>query len=409
MVQSTIGILMGLQFLIGITQNNYLNLVELMNYIYAASGAFILLFIFLILKKSKKVSADYLLVGINLAIGGFMLSDVLVRWQLSSETLIFQNGVPLIVFPLFVLYVLQFTHAQKKISPSWLGIFAPFLIFLILSITDHYVLQNYPDQQALEAHFNTPTIWYQLIFKGSQLLFIGILIWLLFQLRNFEQKLKDGYSTIETIDVRWLRNFTYIYLGAIASTFVLFLSQNLGLLPFDVQQVFGIVYGILVLSIFYMNYEGIRHYTLAEIDKKSSLHVAEDPSKISHENTAKALTKEEVLIEQQLLDWIDQEQPYLEPKLSLDDVASAMGKSKHQISKIINAKQGRSFYDLINGFRVDHLKKLLNDPKNQHLTILALGLDSGFNSKASLNRIFKNVTGLTPKQYLDKTSQSIAS
>jgi AraC-like DNA-binding protein len=51
---------------------------------------------------------------------------------------------------------------------------------------------------------------------------------------------------------------------------------------------------------------------------------------------------------------------------------------------------------------------MLNDPNNLRCIILALGLESGFNSKASLNRIFKYFTGLTPKQHLDIKSQSVA-
>ena len=43
--------------------------------------------------------------------------------------------------------------------------------------------------------------------------------------------------------------------------------------------------------------------------------------------------------------------------------------------------------------------KLISDPDNNKFTILALGLDSGFNSKATLNRIFKKQTGYSPMEY----------
>ena len=105
---------------------------------------------------------------------------------------------------------------------------------------------------------------------------------------------------------------------------------------------------------------------------------------------------------------MERENLYLEPTINLENLATRLGKSRHQISKIINVKEDRSFYDLINGYRVKHLQKMLYDPKNSRFTILSLGLESGFNSKASLNRIFKNTTGLTPREYLNTKSQSIA-
>lgn len=378
-----------------------------MNYVYAASGTIILIFIFLILKKKKKSRADYLLIGVNLMISLFMLADVLVRWKLTSGTVIFQNAVPLFIFPLFILYVLQFIRDNQKIGKLWLLIWVPAAIFLVLSIIDHYVLANYQTPEAVLVHFNTPSIWYQLIFKGSQIMYISILIWVLYQLRDFELKLKQGYSTIETIDVKWLKHFTWIYLGSIVVTFVLFLTQNVGLLPFEINQVFGIVYGILTLSVFYMNYQGIQHYTLSQVHPEENKLQIPDSDEVADKEKVVALTANEIQIEKEMLQVIRDQQLYLEPKFSLDDLSKALGKGKHQISKIINAKVGRSFYDLINGFRVEHLKKMMDDPKNRHFTILAMGLESGFNSKASLNRIFKNTTGLTPKQYQDQKAQSV--
>ena len=112
------------------------------------------------------------------------------------------------------------------------------------------------------------------------------------------------------------------------------------------------------------------------------------------------------MLEQQLLQLLEKEQLYLEPKLSLADLATRLDAPKNRVSKIINATQQRSFYDLVNGYRVEHLKQQLNNPENAQFTILALALNSGFNSKASLNRIFKNITGLTPRQYLDQRAQA---
>ncbi len=373
-----------------------------MTYIYAAAGGLILLFILLIFRKEKKELADFYVIVINVLISLFMLADVLVQHRLSSFSIILQNGAPLLLFPVFVLYILQFIQSGKKLPKAWLFLFLPFVAFMLLSIVDHYLFENYNSQALLENHFNRPSIWYQILFKGSQISFILLLSWLIKQLKRFEKKLKEGYSSIETVDVKWLQHFTWIYLAALVITFILFLSQNLGLLPFEIKHVFGIVY----------SYQGIQHYTLAQvyvppINPVLELKQEELSSQKEKTEAKKALNREEELLEQEILNLIESKKLYLEPKFSLDDLAKWLGRNRNQISKVINAKEGRTFFDLINAFRVNHLKAMMHDPQNKNYTILAMGLDSGFNSKASLNRIFKTFTGLTPKGYLEKTSQTI--
>jgi AraC-like DNA-binding protein len=61
---------------------------------------------------------------------------------------------------------------------------------------------------------------------------------------------------------------------------------------------------------------------------------------------------------------------------------------------------GKNFYNLVNDYRVEEVKRRLEDPQYKHLTILAIAYDSGFNAKSSFNTIFKEKTGSTPSEYL---------
>ncbi|WP_169734618.1 helix-turn-helix domain-containing protein [Maribacter antarcticus] len=173
-------------------------------------------------------------------------------------------------------------------------------------------------------------------------------------------------------------------------------------MPIGINQIFGIVYGILVCSVFYLNYQGIQHYTQSPVypskenDATARTAVAVAKQHVNNDATnTRLLNKEEKVLETEIISLIERENLYLEPTSNLENLATRLGKSRHQISKIINVKEDWSFYDLINGYRVKHLQKMLYDPKNSRFTILSLGLESGFNSKATLNRIFKNTTGLT--------------
>ncbi|NPD45591.1 AraC family transcriptional regulator [Lentimicrobium sp. S6] len=70
------------------------------------------------------------------------------------------------------------------------------------------------------------------------------------------------------------------------------------------------------------------------------------------------------------------------------------------MSNIINQKHQKNFYEFVNQFRVEEVKKMMIDPQNKHLKLISLAYDAGFNSKASFNRIFKQTTSMTPSQFI---------
>ena len=91
------------------------------------------------------------------------------------------------------------------------------------------------------------------------------------------------------------------------------------------------------------------------------------------------------------------------PELSITDLSKAVGISERTISGAIN-KNGKNFYQFINEYRVNEVQEKLKNPQNHNLKIISMAYDSGFNSKASFNRIFKSYTGLTPKEYQSQSA-----
>ena len=73
--------------------------------------------------------------------------------------------------------------------------------------------------------------------------------------------------------------------------------------------------------------------------------------------------------------------------------------SRQNISQTINEVLGKNFYQLVNEYRVEEFKSLLQNAKWKKDTLLTLAMEAGFNSKSSFNRIFKEITGQTPSQY----------
>lgn len=94
-----------------------------------------------------------------------------------------------------------------------------------------------------------------------------------------------------------------------------------------------------------------------------------------------------------------EDRPYLDGSLRLADVARSVGATTHHLSQAINQELGRSFFDLVNEYRVEEAQRLLADPARDTHTILAIAYDAGFNTKSAFNAAFKKRTGQTPSAY----------
>lgn len=97
---------------------------------------------------------------------------------------------------------------------------------------------------------------------------------------------------------------------------------------------------------------------------------------------------------------MDQEKPFLNPKLTLGLLAELAETNPHTLSKVINEGFEVNFNDFVNSYRVDTFKDRAKDPANQHLTLLAVALEVGFNSKTAFNRSFKKLAGSTPREWM---------
>lgn len=90
---------------------------------------------------------------------------------------------------------------------------------------------------------------------------------------------------------------------------------------------------------------------------------------------------------------------YRNGELTLEQLASAVGVTPHELSQLVNDACGANFQEYLNGYRVEALKSALHDPRHAGDSILELALAAGFNSKSALNRAFKKQTGLTPSAF----------
>jgi AraC-like DNA-binding protein len=101
----------------------------------------------------------------------------------------------------------------------------------------------------------------------------------------------------------------------------------------------------------------------------------------------------------QLYTYMDVHKPYLDPSLSLDDLASKLQLSTRELSILINHHLNKHFFDFINEYRINEAAELLKSPSDKKRTVLEILYEVGFNSKSSFNTAFKKKTGFTPTEY----------
>lgn len=102
---------------------------------------------------------------------------------------------------------------------------------------------------------------------------------------------------------------------------------------------------------------------------------------------------------EKLLAFMEKEKPYLDAEMTIQDLSAKINISKHHLTQILNNNIGKNFFTFVNEFRIEEVKRKLADPAFDHLTILGIAYDCGFNSKSSFNNIFKQYTGSTPSEY----------
>lgn len=367
--------------------------------------AVFLLFIF---QKKGKMMSDYLLITTIALISIIFISNLWISQELNPVNFILEKLISFFILPAFLTYAMLLISEDNKWRKEWwwFGLFA--IAFSIFIFIDFAFLTDY-NEESLRTQYGTPASMYQFFYRGGNLFVFFALIWFLRKMRQYRQKIKENYSFIETIRFRWLSTFAWIYLinnGFILIISLLYSYAHIG----NLEALYLATYISIVLSLFYLCYNGIRQYSFVEfnhfigLDSKvinaSKATAATPASNPTMKYKSSSLSEEEIAsIFKALKQLFEKEEIYLDPQLKIHDLASKLAVTTHNVSQAINSKAGKPFYDFVNQYRVAHFKKLLSDPENRKYTILALGIESGFNSKATLNRIFKQQIGVSPKAF----------
>jgi AraC-like DNA-binding protein len=96
---------------------------------------------------------------------------------------------------------------------------------------------------------------------------------------------------------------------------------------------------------------------------------------------------------------MQQDKPFLEPDLSLASLAAQVDATPHQLSQVLSTVVGKTFFEYVNGWRIEAVKAELARPRSAARAILEIAMECGFGSKSAFNEAFKRETGMSPSEY----------
>ena len=349
--------------------------------------------------KGKKIS--------NILLGFFFLSiclnlvDVFLLMQrvyFSNPQLAgWGNCLPLLFGPLLYLYTQSILIENFRFSGrKWLHLL-PFIIACIA--LEVFWLKQPVDLQTkiLEAILARKIP--DSVYLSSSIIFIQFLIYIIASIRlirKYKKKVAEKFSDYKRTNLAWLYS-TIVFFTVLMS--ISMLNGWLGLTPF--AQYYYIAFTIIIFAMLIF----VIRVVLGTMRNPDFFGMEEEkPSAEFQLPTAKyagsgLVDSEKQRILQEILQHMENKKPWLEPELTVDQLATALNIRPKILSQVINETLHQNFFDFINRYRIEEAKRLLNNPPDKKITVLEVLYQVGFNSKSSFNTLFKKHTGLTPSEF----------
>ena len=217
-------------------------------------------------------------------------------------------------------------------------------------------------------------------------------------IRKLQINIRASESNADDNTFTWLK-IHFIYLIGVCCVFTIIniLKANMDTFPDSFHRInFSLL--LMVILAVATTYGCIRQAPV----KAGDIDLSEEQDLINDISASELVFYQNIVT--QLRSQIEKSKLYLDPDLRLSSLANKVNLPGYQISKSINVILDKNFNEYINDFRIDDAKTKLISQEFKNITILAVALESGFNSKSSFNLQFKKRTSLTPVQFRSQNS-----
>jgi len=358
----------------------------------------------LVISKKNKTLSDFFLTALFLVVGLNIFMSFMEFYNRAHDYPYpaFINTSPPLIFlhgPLLWFYIKSLTSQHFRFRPVYLLHFLPFFL-VILGLSLNLYFLSAEQKIEIDRHAAFQKDWlYPAVLAGVALFSQGYFVWGLLLLKQYRKKIKGYFSKLEDVDLRWLRFFLFLSVATYGFNSLMYiLDYAFNLLPYGAMHLTAFV--VASLFILVLGFYGLRQGNIfvsreIKIDLNRALEISFSSEKLE--------TSEEQFI-QKLLDFMKAEKPFLDPELTIARLADLLGSGPERLSAILNGRLNKNFFDFVNHYRVEEYKKQVLNPSNSKLSLLGIAWDCGFNSKATFNRVFKQLTGNTPGEYRQQVS-----
>ncbi|WP_333973404.1 helix-turn-helix transcriptional regulator [Alteromonas mediterranea] len=357
---------------------------------------------------SARVCLVLIVFTISLLALMFVLQQELTPWRNAVYTFI---SLQMLLGPLVYLYTQVQTQEAFKWQNRHLLHFLPVVVMATLWLWQQPLRESDPFLYSLVGNGAEEIENHRLIHKiGAWISLIAYSIASLHLLQPHVSNMKSKFSELSEVNLNWLKALSWSLLLMTLLGIVIDIARILGAaLNFDggnlqalgplINIVLIIRYGLHQVDIFPKEVQG----TLAEPETSTPIPDTEVPSQISEKKylTSSLTSSDAARLWARVQSFMQCERVFLEPGLKISELAQQLDVSINHLSETINGYARLSFYDYINGLRIEEAEKMLSDPAQAHLSVTDIGYHAGFNSNSTFYTHFKKHLGQTPRQYRD--------
>lgn len=304
--------------------------------------------------------------------------------------------------PLLYFYFLSLTNQQFSFGKKdWVHLVLPaaaLLLVLLKFAVDFLVYHPFPVME--QNQYGTKGPWADITrsYTYGIISYISFIYYVVITVRaytRYREYVKQNFSSLEQIEFTWIRNILY---AIVTGMLLFFVFEIIGLLSpgglsysFNWYAYFGL--GIIGYYVAIAGYHsGSRHYRLSFSPEPEATPQATAPLQAFNDQAA---------LESLQIFMLNQK-PHLDPELTLAELARQRNTVPAVLSRLINEGTDQNFNDFVNQFRVNEVLDKLRAGEHKSQTLLGIAFDAGFNSKATFNRSFRKIMGISPKEWIEQ-------
>ncbi len=339
-------------------------------------------------KLSNVLFAAYIFVT-GLDISGFFIYrflDAYNNWEM------LRTQTPLLAMPLFYLYALSVCYSDFRLRPVHLLHLLPFVISNLAVMQDYYLAGQAAKTYYFENYGSMPQVQVKRVVLELQSVFYIVALFLM--LKKSRKIFLENYTGPSIISYKWLFQLVVMTTVVHAVVFLRMLYQ------WTTEDENAITWAVLfgaITALFVMCWFVLKALYQPELFRGVDSTLPLVREMLPAPEAAKAAGVEEKIA--QLKAYMAAAEPFLEPDLTIQELAARMNMPMRELSLLINHHLNQHFFDFINGYRIEKAKTLLRSATKQTLNVQEILYEVGFNSKSSFNTAFKKHTNTTPTQY----------